>query len=182
MPDGLTIAAIATPSGRGGIGVIRISGIAVRNITFKLLNKTIAPRYASYSLFYAEDGSVIDQGIALFFSSPHSFTGEDILELHAHGGPIVLDRLLQRILQLGAQLAKPGEFSERAFLNNKIDLAQAEAIADLINCSSEQAAKAALCSLQGKFSRCIQQLLHELVQLRMYVEASIAYCRKEFRL
>lgn len=179
MLDDATIVAIATPPGRGGVGVIRISGVNVKNIAINLLGKITTPRYASYLPFYDQNNLIIDHGIALFFPAPHSFTGEDILELHGHGGPIVLDGLLQRIVQLGARLARPGEFSERAFLNGKIDLTQAEAIADLINCSSQQAAHAAINSLQGKFSQHIKQLLDELIHLRMYVEASIDFSEEE---
>lgn len=174
-----TIAAIATPPGRGGVGIIRISGPAVPELAKKLLDKTPEPRYATYANFLAENNEVIDQGIALFFPNPHSFTGEDVLELQGHGGPVILDCLLKRILSLGARQAKPGEFSERAFLNNKIDLSQAEAIADLINADSETAALAAMRSLQGEFSQKIQSLLTELTQLRVYVEAAIDFPEEE---
>lgn len=174
-----TIAAIATPSGRGGVGIIRVSGKRVLEIAKILLQKTPKPRYATYAAFLDADNSVIDQGLALYFPVPHSFTGEDVLELHGHGGQIILDCLLKRILSLGARIAKPGEFSERAFLNNKIDLAQAEAIADLIDASSEQAAKSAVQSLQGEFSKQVNQLVQALIHLRMYVEAAIDFPEEE---
>ena len=132
-----TIAAIATPSGYGGVGIIRISGLLVADIAKQLLSKPITPRHAVYSSFLDYDGSIIDSGIALYFPNPHSYTGEDILELQGHGGVVVLDMVLRRVLSLGARLAKAGEFTERAFLNNKLDLAQAEAVADLITSSTE---------------------------------------------
>lgn len=176
-PD--TIAAIATPPGRGGIGIIRISGPSVPKILQALLGKVPKPRYAVYSAFQDSMGKPIDEGITLYFPAPRSFTGEEVAEFHAHGGPIVLDRLLQQILHLGVRLAKPGEFSERAFLNNKMDLIQAEAIADLINATSEQSARAALRSLQGEFSKRIQQLVAALTHLRTYVEAAIDFPEEE---
>ncbi|MCU0735546.1 MAG: tRNA modification GTPase [Methylotetracoccus sp.] len=168
-----TIAAVATPSGRGGIGIVRLSGPHVPDIAARLGLQPLTPRHAHYRQFADHDGTVIDSGLALLFSAPASFTGEDVLELHAHGGPVVLDLLLRRVLNLGARLARPGEFSERAFLNDKIDLAQAEAVADLIHSASEQAARAAQRSLQGEFSRRIHQLVERLVQLRTLVEAAI---------
>ena len=174
-----TIAAIATPPGRGGVGVIRLSGPQVPVAIQMLLGKTLEPRKAHFLPFLDADGSVIDSGLALYFPAPRSFTGEDVLELHAHGSPVVLDMLLRRILSLGARLARPGEFSERAFLNDKIDLAQAEAIADLIESSTEQAARSAQRSLQGDFSRLIGQLLEDLIHLRMYVEAAIDFVDEE---
>lgn len=174
-----TIVAIATPPGRAGIGVIRVSGPATKTIAQAILGCVPKPRYAAYAKFLDSDGSVLDQGIALYFPNPNSFTGEDVLELHGHGGPIVMDGLLQRILQLGARLARPGEFSERAFLNDKIDLAQAEAIADLIDAASKQAAQAAIRSLQGEFSQQIQQLVKDLIYLRTYVEAAIDFVEEE---
>ncbi|HYE36687.1 tRNA uridine-5-carboxymethylaminomethyl(34) synthesis GTPase MnmE [Methylocaldum sp.] len=174
-----TIAAIATPPGRGGIGVVRISGNAVPSVIQAVLQKDLEPRYAHYSHFYGHDGSVLDTGLALYFPSPHSFTGEDVLELHAHGGPVVLDLLLRRVLTLGVRLARPGEFSERAFLNDKIDLAQAEAIADLIESTTEQAARSAQRSLQGEFSTRIHQLVEALIELRLYVEASIDFADED---
>ncbi|MVF21475.1 tRNA uridine-5-carboxymethylaminomethyl(34) synthesis GTPase MnmE [Methylocaldum sp. BRCS4] len=170
-----TIGAIATPPGRGGIGVIRISGNAVPTLMRALLRKELEPRYAHYGHFYDLDGSVLDTGLALYFPSPHSFTGEDVLELHAHGGSVVLDLLLRRVLASGVRLARPGEFTERAFLNDRIDLAQAEAIADLIESTTEQAARSAQRSLQGEFSIRIHQLVEALIELRQYVEASIDF-------
>lgn len=174
-----TIAAIATPPGRGGVGIIRISGPKTTEIAQSILGLLPKPRFAEYSVFQDQNGAAIDHGIALFFPKPHSFTGEDVLELHAHGGPVILDCLLHRILALGARLARPGEFSERAFLNDKLDLVQAEAIADLIDASSEQAARAAVRSLQGDFSKQIQQLVTALIHLRTYVEAAIDFPEEE---
>jgi tRNA modification GTPase len=170
-----TIAAIATPPGQGGIGVIRVSGPKALEIANHLLNRTPTPRHAHYATFYDQESKILDQGIALYFPKPHSFTGEDVLELQVHGSPIVLDLLLRYLLTLGAVLAKPGEFSERAFLNGKIDLVQAEAIADLISAASEQAATSALRSLQGAFSRQIDQLVAALIELRMYIEAGLDF-------
>lgn len=175
----ITIAAIATPSGRGGIGVIRVSGSRVREIAGKILGKTPSPRTATFTEFKNPNGETLDEGIALFFPGPRSFTGEDVLELQGHGGQVVLDQVLQCCIALGAQLAQPGEFSQRAFLNGKMDLAQAEAIADLIDASSQQAARSALRSLQGEFSRKVDMLLRELIQLRMLVEASIDFPEEE---
>lgn len=175
MSDTDTIAAIATPPGRGGIGVIRISGSHLTSLAEQLLGQVPPPRLASHRLFRAQDGSVLDDGLALFFPAPHSFTGEDVLELQGHGGVVVLDMVLKRCLELGARLARPGEFSERAFLNNKLDLAQAEAIADLIDSSSEQAARSALRSLQGEFSHVVNELLTALIELRVYVEAALDF-------
>lgn len=174
-----TIAAIATAPGRGGIGIVRISGPLTKTIAQTLLGSIPQPRYASYADFKDSDNSTIDQGLALYFPAPNSFTGEDVLELHGHGGPVILDALLQRVIGLGAELAKPGEFSERAFLNNKLDLAQAEAIADLIDASSLQAARAAVRSLQGEFSKQINILTEQLIRLRVYVEAAIDFPEEE---
>ncbi|MGR8981425.1 MAG: tRNA uridine-5-carboxymethylaminomethyl(34) synthesis GTPase MnmE [Gammaproteobacteria bacterium] len=176
-PD--TIAAIATPPGNGGVGIIRISGSLVPEIAEQLLGNPLVPRLARYSPFKDGDGSVIDSGISLFFPGPKSYTGEDILELHAHGGLVVLDMLLRRVLSLGARLANPGEFSERAFLNNKMDLAQAEAVADLIESSTEQSVRSAQKSLQGLFSNQINDLVDELIELRTYVEAAIDFVDEE---
>lgn len=170
-----TIAAIATPPGRGGIGIVRISGPDAAQIAQEILGTCPPPRQATICRFSAADGLAIDRGLALFFYHPRSFTGEDVLELHGHGGPVVLDLLLQRVLQVGARLARPGEFSERAFLNGKIDLAQAEAIADLIDASSAQAARSAIRSLEGAFSRQVHSLVEAVTQLRMYVEATIDF-------
>ena len=173
-----TIAAIATPSGNGGVGIIRISGTLVTDIAKQLLNKPLSPRLAIYSSFL-DDNSVIDSGIALYFPNPHSYTGEDILELQGHGGAVVLDMVLRRVLNLGARLARAGEFTERAFLNNKLDLAQAEAVADLITSTTEHAVRSAQKSMQGVFSKQINQLVEELTELRIYVEAAIDFVDEE---
>ena len=175
-----TIVAQATPPGRGGVGILRVSGPLSATVAETLLGKLPRVRYAEYLPFRAADGQVLDQGIALLFRAPHSFTGEDVLELQGHGGPVVLDMLLRRILAIpGVRSARPGEFSERAFLNDKLDLAQAEAIADLIEATSEQAARSALQSLQGEFSRRINQLVEALTRLRIYVEAAIDFPEEE---
>ena len=174
-----TIAAIATPSGRGGIGIIRVSGREVRAIAQAILGQVPKAREAVYLPFRDSLGRTLDQGIALFFPAPSSFTGEDVLELQGHGGPVILDCVLREVLAAGARLARPGEFSERAFLNDKIDLAQAEAIADLIDASSEQAARSALRSLQGEFSRQVQANVAELIRLRIYIEAAIDFPAEE---
>jgi tRNA modification GTPase len=174
-----TIAAQATAPGRGGVGIIRVSGRNAATIAQSILGHVPQPRYAHYGAFHDAAGLEIDQGIALYFPGPNSFTGEDVLELQGHGGPVVMDFLLKRVLTLGARLAKPGEFSERAFLNDKLDLAQAEAIADLIDASSTQAAQCALRSLQGEFSRRIHALVEALIQLRIYVEAAIDFPEEE---
>lgn len=174
-----TIAAIATPPGKGGVGIIRISGPDAFSISETILKKPLKPRYADYGPFYDGQDNVLDIGIALFFKSPHSFTGEDVIELQAHGGPIILDNILKAVVALGARVARPGEFSERAFLNNKIDLTQAEAIADLINANSEQAARSAMQSLQGDFSKKIHEFLDELIYLRKYIEAAIDFPDEE---
>ncbi|MDO9105850.1 MAG: tRNA uridine-5-carboxymethylaminomethyl(34) synthesis GTPase MnmE [Methylovulum sp.] len=174
-----TIAAIATPPGNGGVGVIRISGPLVADIAKQLLVKPLTPRTACYSAFLDADGSMLDSGITLYFSAPASYTGEDVLELQGHGGSVVQDMLLRRVLSLGARLANPGEFTERAFLNNKLDLAQAEAVADLIESSTEQAVRSAQRSMQGVFSRQINALVEELTELRVYVEAAIDFVDEE---
>ena len=174
-----TIAAQATPPGRGGVGIVRLSGPQTRAIAEAVLGKIPKARRAEFFQFKASDHTTIDEGLALFFPSPHSFTGEDVLELHGHGGPVVMDALLRCVLKNGARLAKPGEFSERAFLNNKIDLAQAEAIADLIDASSDDAARSAVRSLQGDFSKRIHQLVDALIELRKMVEAAIDFPEEE---
>jgi tRNA modification GTPase len=176
---GDTIAAVATPPGIGGIGIVRVSGPAVRALAQVLLRQLPAPRYASYATFRDADDQPIDRGLALFFPAPHSFTGEDVLELHGHGGPVVLDMLLGRVLELGARIARPGEFTERAFLHGKLDLAQAEAVADLIESSSASAARSAMRSLQGRFSQQVRTLVEGLVGLRTYVEAAIDFPEDE---
>lgn len=175
-----TIVAQATAPGRGGVGIIRVSGPLASKVALEVTGKELRPRYAEYLPFTAENGSQLDQGIALFFPNPHSFTGEDVLELQGHGGPVVMDMLIKRILKIaGVRTARPGEFSERAFLNDKLDLAQAEAIADLIDASSEEAAKSALQSLQGAFSSRINTLVESLIHLRIYVEAAIDFPEEE---
>ncbi len=183
-----TIVAPVTPPGRGGVGIIRVSGPLAKLISSKILFRhshengkleNMIPRHAYHLPFTAADNSIIDEGIAIFFEAPHSFTGEDILELQGHGAPIVIDRLIREITQLGARMAKPGEFSERAFLNGKIDLTQAEAIADLINAHSQEAAQSAIRSLQGEFSKYVNQLVESLIELRIYVEATIDFPDEE---
>lgn len=174
-----TIAAIATPPGRGAIGIIRISGPGVPEIANAVLGCLPKPRHATYQKFLADDGVVIDRGIVLYFPKPNSYTGEPVLELQGHGGPVVLDMLVTRILSLGARLARPGEFSERAFLNGKLDLAQAEAIADLITSGSQAAVRSAMRSLQGDFSSRIHQLVKDITNLRMFVEAAIDFPEEE---
>jgi tRNA modification GTPase len=174
-----TIAAVATPFGRGGIGIVRISGPHVRTLAEGVLGGVPSPRYATHCRFLDVDGCTIDEGIALFFPAPHSFTGEDVLELHGHGGPVVIDLVLKRVVQLGARLARPGEYSERAFLNGKLDLAQAEAIADLIDSSTAQAARSAVRSLQGELSTRVKALVEALIHLRMYVESAIDFPEEE---
>ncbi|KJV25969.1 tRNA modification GTPase TrmE [Aquitalea magnusonii] len=176
----VTICAIATAPGRGGVGVIRVSGRDLLPFAAALTGgKQPKPRYATYTDFYAADGQAIDNGLLLYFPGPNSFTGEDVLELQGHGGPVVLNMLLTRCLQLGARLAEPGEFSKRAFLNDKMDLAQAESVADLIDASSETAARSALKSLKGAFSNEIHVLVDELITLRMLVEATLDFPEEE---
>lgn len=175
-----TIVAQATAPGRGGIGILRVSGPLATKVAQAILGKCPKPRMADYLPFKDADGTILDQGIALYFKSPNSFTGEDVLELQGHGGQVVLDLLLKRILQSdGIRLARPGEFSEQAFLNDKFDLAQAEAIADLIDATSEQAARSALKSLQGEFSKKVNELVDSVIYLRTYVEASIDFPDEE---
>ena len=174
-----TIAAIATPPGRGGVGIVRISGPLAGRIAQQICTALPEPRRAALHHFYNGDRDIIDSGLVIFFPSPHSFTGEEVVELQGHGGPVVMDMLLARVLELGARLARPGEFSERAFLNGRIDLAQAEAIADLIDSASRQAARLAMRSLQGEFSARVRALVEELVQLRMYVESAIDFPEEE---
>ncbi|HHF6660637.1 TPA: tRNA uridine-5-carboxymethylaminomethyl(34) synthesis GTPase MnmE [Haemophilus influenzae] len=175
-----TIVAQATAPGRGGIGILRVSGPLATKVAQAILGKCPKPRMADYLTFKDADGTILDQGIALYFKSPNSFTGEDVLELQGHGGQVVLDLLLKRILQIdGIRLARPGEFSEQAFLNDKLDLAQAEAIADLIDATSEQAVRSALKSLQGEFSKKVNELVDSVIYLRTYVEASIDFPDEE---
>jgi tRNA modification GTPase len=174
-----TIAAIATAPGAGGVGIVRISGPHARSIAQALTGKNPKPRIVHFVALRDADGGVLDRGLALFFKAPHSFTGEDVLELHAHGSPIVLELVLKRVDALGARRARPGEFSERAFLNGKIDLAQAEAIADLIASGSEAAARAALRSLEGDFSHAVCALFEALVRLRSWLEAALDFPEEE---
>ncbi|WP_263081425.1 tRNA uridine-5-carboxymethylaminomethyl(34) synthesis GTPase MnmE [Endozoicomonas sp. Mp262] len=174
-----TIAAQATAPGRGGVGIIRVSGPDAIKVAEEVLRVPLKPRYAHYGVFHGHEGETLDEGIALLFPGPNSFTGEDVLELQGHGGPVVMDLLLRRILALGVRQANPGEFSERAFLNDKMDLTQAEAIADLIDSTSEQAARSALRSLQGAFSKRVNTLVEALIQLRIYVEAAIDFPEEE---
>jgi len=174
-----TIAAIATPSGPGGVGIVRLSGPDVPAIAQQLLGRLPVPRRAEVHDFLEADTRLIDTGLVLYFAAPASFTGEHVLELQGHGGPVVMDLLLQRVLSLGARPARPGEFSERAFLNNKLDLAQAEAIADLIESGTAQAARAAVHSLQGVFSERVHALVELLTRIRMYVEAAIDFPEEE---
>ena len=175
-----TIAAQATAPGRGGVGIVRVSGPEATNVANKILGRVPEVRKAEYLPFNDANQQTLDQGIALFFKGPNSFTGEDVLELQGHGGPVILDMLLKEILNLdNVRMAKPGEFSEQAFLNDKLDLTQAEAIADLINSNSEQAARCALHSLQGDFSKLVHQLVEDVIHLRMYVEAAIDFPEEE---
>lgn len=175
-PD--TIVAIATPPGRGGVGIIRLSGPKAYSIAMNINgNKELQPRFATFCSFYSD--SLVDQGLIIYFKAPNSFTGEDVIEIQAHGSPVVLDMLTKACIQMGARMARPGEFSERAFLNDKIDLTQAEAIADLIQASSQTAARMALKSLQGEFSSKINQLNEQLIYLRLYVEAAIDFPEEE---
>jgi tRNA modification GTPase len=174
-----TIAAIATPPGRGGVGMVRVSGALVPTIATELLGDIPEPRRAALRTFRDAAGDMLDSGLALYFPGPNSFTGEDVLELHGHGGPVVMDMLLARVLGLGARNAQPGEFTQRAFLNDKIDLTQAEAIADLIDSGSSQAARAALRSLQGEFSVAVHSLTEAVTETRMHVEAAIDFPEEE---
>ncbi|MGH8807682.1 MAG: tRNA uridine-5-carboxymethylaminomethyl(34) synthesis GTPase MnmE [Noviherbaspirillum sp.] len=182
--DSSPIAAIATAPGRGGIGVVRVSGKNISSVMQALCGTTqLRPRYATYLPFRNEDGSAIDQGIAIYFKAPHSYTGEDVLELQGHGGPVVMQMLLARCLEagkeIGLRVAQPGEFTHRAFLNDKLDLAQAEAVADLIEASTEAAAKSASQSLSGVFSKTIHELVDKVIHLRMLVEATLDFPEEE---
>ena len=176
---GDTIAAVSTAPGRGGIGIVRVSGPGCRSIAEIVVGRVPEPRVAELHRFLDAAGDPIDEGIALFFPAPNSFTGEDVLELQGHGGPVVMDLLLRRILALGARAAQPGEFTQRAFLNDKLDLAQAEAVADLIDSGSAQAARAALRSLAGEFSSQVHDLAESVLELRMWVEAAIDFPEEE---
>ncbi len=174
-----TIAAIATPPGRGGIGIVRVSGTLARDIALAVVGALPRPRHATKARFKDADGSVIDEGLALYFPAPRSFTGEDVLELHGHGGVVVMDRLLARVCAAGARIARPGEFTERAFLNDRMDLAQAEAVADLIDAGSRRAARAAMRSLSGEFSARVAELDQAVLDLRVYIEAAIDFAEEE---
>lgn len=178
-PSTDTIVAVATPAGRGALGILRLSGPQAQTIAGKIAGPMPAPRQAGLRHFRDAAGAVIDQGLMLVFPAPHSFTGEDVVELQGHGGPVLLDLLLRAASAHGARVARPGEFSERAFLNGRIDLAQAEAIADLIDAASAQAARAATRSLDGEFSRLIAALVEELVQLRVFVEGALDFSDEE---
>jgi tRNA modification GTPase len=173
------IAAIATAPGRGGVGVVRVSGADIAPLAVAILGRLPEARHATYTRFLDSQGEVLDEGIALIFTAPHSFTGEHVLELQGHGGPVVLNLILERCLELGARLAEPGEFSRRAFLNGKLDLAQAEAVADLIDAASSEAARSAVRSLSGAFSARIAELVEALTRLRMLVEATLDFPEEE---
>ena len=179
MPTHETIAAIATPPGTGGIGIVRLSGSSALTIAVALSHAKIEPGKIQFRRFFDAGGQVIDHGLCLFFKAPHSFSGEDCVEIQAHGGPIVLDMLLERVCELGASLARAGEFSERAFLNGKVDLTQAEAIADLIESGSRAASRAAMRSLEGRFSKQVHELVDDIVNLRAYIEAALDFAEEE---
>jgi len=183
MTDDAPIVAIATAPGRGGIGVVRVSGRRLQALIEALLPGPLAPRRAHYRPFLDADGAAIDHGVAIHFPAPHSYTGEEVLELQGHGGPVVMQLLLRRVLEagrdLGVRLAEPGEFTRRAYLNDKLDLAQAEAVADLIDASTEQAARSATRSLSGEFSEAVHALVQRLIELRMLVEATLDFPEEE---
>ena len=170
-----TIAAIATAKASAGIGIVRLSGPKAHPIAEQLLRKNLLARVATYGRFVDENNEIIDDGIAIYFAGPHSYTGEDVVELQGHGNRFLLAQLLKRCITLGARQARPGEFTERAFLNEKLDLAQAEAVADLISAGSEAAARAARRSLDGEFSRRVQEVEQGLVNLRVYIEAALDF-------
>lgn len=180
-PTSETIVALATPIGRGGVAIIRASGPLVPELMLKMLHRICQPRVATFAKFYGLNDEPIDAGLALFFQAPDSFTGEHVLELHVHGSPIIVDQLLEIICMHGARLAEPGEFSKRAFLNGKMDLTQAEAVADLINASSREAAAAAFQSLQGEFSNQIKMIRPQLIYVRTQVEAQIDFGEEDIR-
>src|SRR5690606_554354 len=173
------MAAMATPPGRGGVGMVRVSGPLVPRIALEVLGSLPEPRQAVLRMFRDADGEMLDAGLALYFPAPNSFTGEEVLALHGHGGPVVMDMLLSRVLGLGARVAQPGEFSQRAFLNDKIELARAEAVAALIDGGSGQAARAAVRSLQGDFSVAVHSLTEAVIETRMHVEAAIGFPEEE---
>jgi tRNA modification GTPase len=174
-----TIAAIATPAGRGGIGIVRVSGPGVPRVAAAVLGKLPQPRLASFGPFRDRQGETVDQGVALYFPAPHSYTGEAVLELQGHGGPVVMQALLSACVDAGARIAEPGEFTRRAFLEGKLDLAQAEAVADLIDAASREAARSALRSLSGEFSAAIGALQARLVELRAVTEAMLDFPEEE---
>lgn len=174
-----TICAIASAIGQSGIGIIRVSGPLARSIAKQILHTDLKPRYAYYGAFYGNDNSIIDKGVAILFSAPNSFTGEDVVEFHGHGGSSVLRKLLETIIESNVRLAEPGEFTKRAFLNGKMDLIQAEAVQDLIQSNSEESALSAVRSLTGEFSAKINKILSELVSLRVFVEATIDFSDEE---
>jgi tRNA modification GTPase len=174
-----TIVAAASPPGRGGVGIVRVSGPKAPEIAAVVLGELPKPRIASFTPFLDAQQQPIDVGLALFFPSPHSYTGEHVLELQGHGGPVVVENVIARIVELGARRAGPGEFTQRAFLNDKLDLAQAEAIADLVDAGSRDAARAAMRSLQGEFSAMIQGVTEAVIELRAYVEAAIDFPEEE---
>jgi tRNA modification GTPase len=177
-----TIAAVATAPGIGGVGIVRISGPGAAVVARAVLGRVPAPRIASFCRFHNANNETLDQGLALYFPAPHSYTGQDVLELHGHGGPVVMDLLLQSVFAAGARPARPGEFTERAYLNGKLDLAQAEAVADLIESASAQAAHAALRSLEGAFSRRVQAIIEALIALRLHIEAALDFPEEEIDL
>jgi tRNA modification GTPase len=179
MPATDTIAAIATPPGIGGIGIVRISGPEALEIGQRLTNSSLQDKRIRFKKFLDSSGQTLDHGLCFYCQSPHSFSGEDVVEIQGHGGPILLDMLLERVGQLGARLARAGEFTERAFLNGKLDLAQAEAVADLIESGSRAAAKAAMRSLEGQFSSQVHQLVEEIINLRAYIEAALDFAEEE---
>jgi len=179
LPNADIIAAIATAQGRGGVGIVRVSGRNIEELASGILGKLPEARKATLENFVDENGDILDQGVALFFAAPHSYTGEDVLELQGHGGPAVLQLVLRRCLGLGARLAQPGEFTRRAFLNNKLDLAQAESVADLIEANTAEAARSAMRSLRGEFSTAVRGMVDELISLRMLVEAMLDFPEDE---
>ena len=179
MQNADVIAAVATPPGRGGISIVRVSGASLKEFSRAITGTLLVPRMATYTDFIAADGSVIDAGIALYFLGPGSYTGDDVLELQGHGGPMVMQMLLRRCLELGARLAGPGEFTQRAYLNDKLDLAQAESVADVIEAATESAARCALRSLKGEFSEAVSRLDDDLLALRTWVEATLDFPEEE---
>jgi len=174
-----TIAAISTAQGKGAIGIVKISGSKAHSIARVLIKQPPEPRKVRYTSFFNESGQTLDQGLALYFEGPDSYTGEDVLELQSHGNPLLLDQLLDAVINLGARAARPGEFTERAFLNNKIDLAQAEAVSDLIEASTTEAVTAAVRSLQGEFSRRVKEILIQLLDVRVYIESALDFAEEE---